>query len=728
MANEILTCTYEELDTFLASLDANTVNTAYKLQITDIPDDFVSTIATKLKSRTDIYTDLSPTTLPEITSLENCFEGCSTLVSAPNLPDTVTDMTSCFSGCTSLTSVSYIPDSVTVMERCFYNCKSLTSVPNLPSSVTYMRNCFQGCKSLTSVPNIPDSVTDMSSCFYNCTSLTSVPVIPNSVTDMNGCFQGCTSLREISVFVDSITSYSSVVTDSGITTVYTNNKAKAETIFGTGITYQGLCKYDGLESLLADRDVNTVDNPLKIKIVDIPDNFVSTIATILNTRSDVYLDLSPTTLPEVESLRKCFSNCTTLVIAPYIPDSVTDMFSCFFGCTSLTSVSSLPDSITDIQNCFYGCTALTSIANIPDSITNMGQCFYNCTSLISVPTIPDSVTSMAYCFGLCTSLKSVPNIPDSVTNMSSCFFSCRCLTNAPNIPDSVTNMSYCFQACAGLTSVPNIPASVTDLTECFKNCTSLETIEDWKLFSLDGVTTKDAFKGCTSLKNIYVKKPEPQDSFSLFHIKYTSGNNEFSVIKGGKTTTNIFTGGFNNITINGVVDEFAIGEQGTIPLEIAQQVDSQKLPLSSLDKDFSPDDPHMVIWAKDKDKIKSNLLDEVNRATQSNSESIENLQNRLSAVGNGHIFYRSWTSQQVSDVATLSSLVSEFPVGSLILFTVNWEGNYNGRAGSSGYITIQGESAYAFGCMRHYSKQNYQRAITWIDGLSVAKCSGWVAI
>lgn len=97
-------------------------------------------------------------------------------------------------------------------------------------------------------------------------------------------------------------------------------------------------------------------------------------------------------------------------------------------------------------------------------------------------------------------------------------------------------------------------------------------------------------------------------------------------------------------------------------------------------------------------------------------------------IGNGHIYYRAWTSQQVKDVATLSSLLSEFPIGSLILFVVNWEGECNEMAGSSGYITITGSSAYAFGCMRHYSKQNYNYIITWTNGLSVATCSGWVAI
>ena len=63
----------------------------------------------------------------------------------------VTDMTGCFNGCTSLVQVSYIPDSITAMWGFFAGCTNLERVPNLSNSVTNMRYCFAGCTKLKSV-------------------------------------------------------------------------------------------------------------------------------------------------------------------------------------------------------------------------------------------------------------------------------------------------------------------------------------------------------------------------------------------------------------------------------------------------------------------------------------------------------------------------------------------------------------------------------------------------
>ena len=111
----------------------------------------------------------------------------------------VTDMTGCFNGCTSLVQVSNIPDSITDMYSCFNGCTKLERVPNIPDSVTKMGSCFSGCTKLERVPNIPDGVTKMGSCFNGCTKLEQIPNIPDSVTDMSFCFKGCTSLTSVTL-------------------------------------------------------------------------------------------------------------------------------------------------------------------------------------------------------------------------------------------------------------------------------------------------------------------------------------------------------------------------------------------------------------------------------------------------------------------------------------------------------------------------------------------------
>ena len=107
-------------------------------------------------------------------------------------------------------SVTY---SVTSMSSCFEICTSLTTAPEIPSSVTSMSSCFRNCTSLTTAPEIPNSVTNMNYCFYQCTSLTTAPVIPSSVMSMNSCFENCTSLTGIIVVSNSPTSASDIFTN-----------------------------------------------------------------------------------------------------------------------------------------------------------------------------------------------------------------------------------------------------------------------------------------------------------------------------------------------------------------------------------------------------------------------------------------------------------------------------------------------------------------------------------
>ena len=145
-----------------------------------------------------------------------------------------------------------------------------------------------------------------------------------------------------------------------------------------------------------------------------------------------------------------FWGCKYLVVAPVIPDSVTNMYGTFYDCTSLTEAPVIPDSVTDMSSTFSGCKSLTKAPVIPDSVTNMGSTFYGCTSLTEAPVIPDKVTNMSSTFSHCSSLAKAPVIPDGVTNMSSTFSDCKNLTNAPTIPAAVTDVSYVFNNCSAL--------------------------------------------------------------------------------------------------------------------------------------------------------------------------------------------------------------------------------------------------------------------------------------
>lgn len=81
--------------------------------------------------------------------------------------------------------------SVALLSSCFANCTSLVTAPTIPNTVTTMNLCFTNCKALESAPDIPSSVTDMRGCFKGCTSLSGNISVNNVIdlTDLSGAFE-----------------------------------------------------------------------------------------------------------------------------------------------------------------------------------------------------------------------------------------------------------------------------------------------------------------------------------------------------------------------------------------------------------------------------------------------------------------------------------------------------------------------------------------------------------
>ena len=198
---------YDNLSDHLTGTQPET-NGIYYIEVTglttpDVKGNFISDSASPLgqilNSNRQKKVALKFGAITGVTDMKSCFNGCTSLVQVPNIPNSVTDMSSCFGGCTKLERVPNIPNSVTDMSWCFKDCTKLEQVPNLPDGVTNMSYCFKGCTKLEQVPNIPNSVTNMRYCFYGCTKLERVPNIPDGVTDMYSCFEDCTSLTSVTL-------------------------------------------------------------------------------------------------------------------------------------------------------------------------------------------------------------------------------------------------------------------------------------------------------------------------------------------------------------------------------------------------------------------------------------------------------------------------------------------------------------------------------------------------
>ena len=156
---------------------------------------------------------LSAPELPATTMEYGCyaqmFSGCTALKSAPELPAEVL-ATNCyrymFRGCSTLTSAPKLP-ATTMEQGCYFGmfseCTGLTSAPELPANVL-ANNCygwmFKGCSALASAPELPATKMEAycyNSMFANCTGLTSAPELTAKRLESNcyqHMFEGCTSL------------------------------------------------------------------------------------------------------------------------------------------------------------------------------------------------------------------------------------------------------------------------------------------------------------------------------------------------------------------------------------------------------------------------------------------------------------------------------------------------------------------------------------------------------
>lgn len=280
------------------------------------------------------------TSIPSNYCFYRLFSGCSTLMSAPDLPATYLK-NSCyqemFGDCSGLTVLPGLP-ATSLAQACYYsmflNCSGVTAAPALPATsipnYSY-RSMFAGCTSLTTAPELSATSFSGFECyeemFKGCTSLESAPELPATLLT-NACyafmFEGCTSL----------------ITAPALPATQLTNRC-----------YEGMFK--DCTSLTAAPEL-------------------------------------PATAFSGAPYKNMFMGCTSLVTAPALPatDLVTQCYmNMFTGCTSLTSAPALPATTLAVQ-CYYemfsGCTALTKAPDLPAQKlveTCFSRMFQGCSNL-----------------------------------------------------------------------------------------------------------------------------------------------------------------------------------------------------------------------------------------------------------------------------------------------------------------------------------------------------------
>lgn len=75
----------------------------------------------------------------------------------------------------------------------------------------------------------------------------------------------------------------------------------------------------------------------------------------------------------VTDMSYAFYECTSLVVAPKIPSTVTKMEETFAGCTNLVTAPTIGENVTDLTATFYNCSKLSGNLKINTSLFLLGS-------------------------------------------------------------------------------------------------------------------------------------------------------------------------------------------------------------------------------------------------------------------------------------------------------------------------------------------------------------------
>lgn len=513
-----------------------------------------------------------------------------------------------FLSCKNLETINNIPNSVTNMDSAFALCSNLTSVPDMPDTVTTMKETFNNCTSLASIGHISENVTDMTSAFTSCKVLEVIPNIPNTVQKLDSAFFACSNLKEVFWDAPDDVSISRCFLNCGsLETVWTNSllkERKVEKLFNDNKSACGLSNYD-IEELVKSnsntipfKDVNeylsvspenTKETAYQLIVTDIGEN--DKFTTALSPNQTKFVDLSGTVFIAKRDYSEEFKDCSNLVSTPTIPLGAVNMDRTFDGCSLLTVCPAIPDTVSSMVETYKGCENIT------------------------VGKVGKNVTDMTGCFAGCTSLKQPVVYPENVEQISGCYEGCSSLKTFVKIPDQVKDVSRLYKGCTSLVSVSDIPDGKDTYESMFEGCSQLETVYDFGLtyeeLSKDDTMLKNIFKDCPSLQNIYINKPNLTQSESWRLVQVNGDDKSYKVynMKGGMEFSGIFnTNIYDKLEVDGSIDETVISSEGVITDEIVNNFFTYRKMFTAGNSYIDPTKPNFVLWAKDPNAVRSNIL------------------------------------------------------------------------------------------------------------------------
>ena len=390
-----------------------------------------------------------------------------------------------FKSNTNLVSIEYLVLPATTLgnscyEGMFQGCTSLVVAPQL-TATTLAQSCYQqmfrDCTSLTTAPELP-ATTLANFCYSNmfngCTSLTTAPELP-ATTLANFCyaymFYGCTSLNYIKCLATDITA-------SDCTAYWVNNVAASGTFVRDAHTSWNI----GVSGIPSGWTIDTYDYSLDYLTFEAlePTTFTFTENALQYSldNGSTWITLTVNTAsPQLVTGNKILWKQTGLT-----PDSTN-------GIGTFSATGNFK-AYGNIMSLYYG-DDFVGKANLTGKDYAFYQLFYQNANLTDAANLILPATTLStYCynnmFRSCTSLTTAPVLP-ATTLAESCyrsmFNSCTSLTTAPELPATILQR-YCygwmFENCTSLTTAPYLPALGHvgyAYNGMFRSCTSLNYIK-----------------------------------------------------------------------------------------------------------------------------------------------------------------------------------------------------------------------------------------------------------
>lgn len=347
-----------------------------------------------------------------ITFLENYFpnlriasslaRGLTSLESIYNLPNTITQADYLVTDSNNFNYLSNLPNSITILRNAFAST-SIVSIPNIPTNIKDLagafKNCknfnqqldlssyninnnnldsvFNGCSSLTYTPILPSNYKGRLDNAFSNTKITTAPVLPNGVTSLNSTFRGCTELTTVGNIPTSCTNFERFINDCPKITSVPQEGWKGN-LSGTFWNAPLLNQQINIESATSLDNTFNACSSLSIA-PQLPQNANCSMSACFRGTS---LITPPITPQGVTSMANCYQYCGNLETPPIISEECTNISYIVSGCKKLTNITIPLKNILSyrVENALQNCTALVDIDWIGKRTTDFNLTGLSCPS------------------------------------------------------------------------------------------------------------------------------------------------------------------------------------------------------------------------------------------------------------------------------------------------------------------------------------------------------------